>query len=308
MKIFTLKNIEKLAIQDKQFIQWVKQAFLMKSDSLLPHKISQTFNEGRNFYNTMPAIIPKIDAAGVKIVSRYPERTPSIKGDLLLYRFSDGEALALMDATLITAKRTGAVAALAVETFAKKDFETIAVVGLGQAGRCFLDMFLTNPAHLNKKIKLKSYKNQAQEVKQQLLAKGATQIEIFEHYEDFIKDSDVIVSALTVAEHELGQDNWFKEGCLVVPIHTRGFQNCDITFDKVFADDTAHVEGFKHFNEFKQFNEIDQVLKGLVAGRENQREKILSYNIGIALHDIYVAKKIYDRAKNDSAYINKQSK
>ena len=28
----------------------------------------------------------------------------------------------------------------------------------------------------------------------------------------------------------------------VIPVHTRGFQNCDLFFDKVFADDTDHVK------------------------------------------------------------------
>src|SRR5690554_1817 len=294
MKQINQKDIEALEIKDAEILGWVKQAFLSKESSLLPHKISQTFNNGRNFYNTMPAIIPEIDAVGVKVVSRYPERTPSIMGELLLYQYSTGKPLALMDATWITAKRTGAVAALAVETFAKKDFETIAVIGLGQTGNSFLEMFLTNPRNITKKIKLKAYKNHAEITKQWLLSQGVTSIEICESNEILIKNSDVIVSAITVAEEQLGKDEWFKEGCLVVPIHTRGFQHCDLFFDKVFADDKAHVEGFKYFNQFKSFEEISSVLLGKAKGRENDQERILSYNIGIALHDVYLARKIYN--------------
>lgn len=259
---------------------------------MLPHKISQTFNEGRNFFNTMPAIIPSLDAAGVKFVSRYPERTPSIMGELLLYKFSTGEPLALMDATWITAKRTGAVAALAVKTFAREDYESVAVMGLGQTGRCFLDMFLTTPENLSKKIKLLRYKNHAEDVKTQLEAKGCTNLQICDTYEELIRNSDVIVSAITVAESQIGEDRWFREGCLVVPVHTRGFQNCDLFFDKVFADDTGHVESFKHFPHFKDFGEISDVLSGTRPGRQSNDERILSYNIGIALHDIYIAKRI----------------
>ena len=94
--------------------------------------------------------------------------------------------------------------------------------------------------------------------------------------------------------NQLGKDEWFKEGVLVVPIHTRGFQNCDLFFDKVFADDTSHVDGFKYFKQFKKFSEFDKVLHKEVVGRENDKERILSYNIGIALHDIYIAKKIFN--------------
>ena len=63
--------------------------------------------------NTMPCMIPSLNVFGVKVVTRYPGRTPSIAGDLLLYREDTGELLALMDATALTAIRTGAVAALA---------------------------------------------------------------------------------------------------------------------------------------------------------------------------------------------------
>lgn len=295
MRIVNQGDIESLNIPDVDILSWVRQAFLLKKESMLPHKISQTFNEGRNFYNTMPAIVPSLNVAGVKVVSRYPDRKPSIKGDLLLYRFSDGESLALMDATWITSRRTGAVAALAVETFARKDFDSVAVVGLGQTGLSFLDMFLCNPLHCKKRIKLMKYKDHAEITRSYLLGKGVSDVVICSDYESLIRDSDVIVSALTVADGQIGQDEWFKEGCLVVPIHTRGFQNCDLFFDKVFADDRSHVDGFKYFDKFQYFDEIDIVLSGIRSGRTNDKERILSYNIGIALHDIVCAYNIYER-------------
>src|SRR5690606_36568570 len=115
---------------------------------------------------------------GVKIVSRYPDRSPSIMGVLLLCKYSTGEPLALMDATWITAKRTGAVAALAVKTFSKRNFESIAVIGLGQTGRSFLEMFLVDPENKNKKFKLKEYKNHAELTRDWVIEKGVKNIEI----------------------------------------------------------------------------------------------------------------------------------
>jgi ornithine cyclodeaminase/alanine dehydrogenase-like protein (mu-crystallin family) len=294
------QEIINLNIKNSDIKKWVKEAFLSKKYSNLPHKISQTFNDGKNFYNTMPAIMPTIDSAGVKIVSRYSERKPTIKGDILLYSLGGGELLSVMDATWITSKRTGAVASLAVETFAKKDYKSIAIIGLGETGKSFLDMFIAKEENKNKHIKLMEYKDRANAVNKYLNSKGIHNISICSTYEELIKDSDVIVSAVTVAESEFGKDEWFKKGCLVVPIHTRGFQNCDLFFDKVFADDTSHVEGFKHFNRFNKFNEIDRVLHKDIIGRENDDERILSYNIGIALHDIYIARKIYNLGIDDN--------
>lgn len=294
MIVLTQNDIEDLNIKNSEILRWVKEAFLIKERSYLPEKISQTFNNGNNFFNTMPVIVPSIDSAGVKYVSRYPNRNPAIRGELLLYNLSDGLPLALMDATWITAKRTGAVAALAVSTFAKKDFENIALLGLGETGRSFIDMCLLDTENKEKTFKLMSYKDHAVAMQKHLYSQGVKKVEICNSYEELIRNSDVIVSAITVAKEDIGKDEWFKKGVLVVPIHTRGFQNCDLFFDKVFGDDTAHLSNFKYFDRFRSFNEIDKVLKHEIIGRSDDSERILSYNIGIALHDIYIARKIYN--------------
>lgn len=295
MEFYSDKDIQELNIDNKDILKWVEEAFLLKSESFLPHKISQTFNKGKNFYNTMPCIIPAIDSAGVKIVSRYPERQPSIEGHLLLYSYSDGKLLAMMDATWITTMRTGAVANLAVKTFAKNNFESIALIGLGQTGKSFLDLFISSNDNKSKIFKLKKYKDHTDSIVKKLRKNGINNIQICETNEELIKDSDVIVSAVTVSNELIGKDEWYKKGVLVVPIHTRGFQNCDLFFDRIFADDESHVDGFKHFSQFNYFNELDKVLKNEDKGRQSDEERILSYNIGIALHDIFFARKIYNK-------------
>jgi len=295
MKIVEQALINSLNIKDSEIFEWVKRAFLSKTNSILPHKISITFDDRTKFYNTMPTVMPEISSAGVKIVSRYPERHPSIQGHILLYELQNGLPLAMLDATWITAKRTGAVAYLAMKTFVKNDYETIAVMGLGQTGQAFLDMLMIDNDNFFKHIKLLEHKGQAKKQKEYLLQQGFKNITICSTYEEIIKDSDVVVSAITFTDKVIGKDEWFKEGVLVIPIHTRGFQNCDLFFDRVFADDTEHVEDFKYFDKFKYFSEFDKVLKGEDIGRSNDKERILSYNIGIALHDIYIARMVYNK-------------
>ena len=81
----------------------------------------------------------------------------------------------------------------------------------------------------------------------------------------------------------------------MIPIHTRGFQNCDLFFDHIFADDKGHVEGFRYFSQFKKFNEFSEVLLGKAVGRSDNRQRISAYNIGLGLHDVLFASKIYER-------------
>ena len=93
---------------------------------------------------------------------------------------------------------------------------------------------------------------------------------------------------------EVFSDTFFDEGVLVVPVHTRGFTNCDLFFDKVYADDYGHVHHFKNFDKFRYFAEICDVVNENAIGRENDKERILAYNIGVSMHDINYAAHIYE--------------
>ena len=80
----------------------------------------------------------------------------------------------------------------------------------------------------------------------------------------------------------------------------RGFQNCDLFFDKVFGDDTRKIQDFRYFSQFRQYDEIHHVLQGRNPGRVSDDERILCYNYGVALHDVYFAAKIYEQLKDSS--------
>ena len=150
-------------------------------------------------------------------------------------------------------------------------------------------------------VLLMRYKDQAELFIERF--KGYTNVtfSICDDARELIAHADVIVSCITEAQGLLcDDDSLYKEGCLVVPVHTRGFQNCDLFFDKVYADDTAHVCGFKYFDRFKQFAEIQDVIAGKKPGRESDTERILSYNIGLGLHDVVYASKIYERLGADA--------
>lgn len=76
-------------------------------------------------------------------------------------------------------------------------------------------------------------------------------------------------------------------------MHTRGFQNCDTTFERIVVDDVDHVRKFENFDHFKSVVELTDVLYANKVGRSNDGDKIISYNIGLGLHDILFASNIY---------------
>ena len=298
MKIISQQQIRDLNISPAKCVEWVRESFALKEHALLPAKIS-IHPQGNDFFNTMPCAIPAPhNYFGVKIVHRIKGGVPALGGDILLYDSKNGELLAMLDSDWITTMRTGAVATLAIQTFRKKSTKNYGIVGLGNTGRATMLCLLESEPDLMHNVYLMRYKNQAELFIERFKDYPNVTFTICDDVKELIGTSDVIVSCITEADGLLcDDDSIYREGCLLVPVHTRGFQNCDLFFDKVYADDTAHVCGFKYFSKFKQFAEIQEVISGLKPGRESDKERILSYNIGLGLHDVVYASKIYEMCK-----------
>lgn len=304
MKIISQKQIKGLNISPATCVEWVKESFSLKETAQLPAKIS-LHPQGNDFFNTMPCLLPSpYNCYGVKVVHRIKGAVPALGSDLLLYNSQNGELLAMFDADWITTMRTGAVAILAIQTFRKSDATTYGLLGLGNTGRATLLCLLDSEPEVMHNVLLLRYKNQAELFMERFKDYRNVSFVVCDNAPDLVKQSDVIISCITEAQGLLCEDDsCFRKGCLVVPVHTRGFQNCDLFFDKVYADDTAHVCGFKYFSRFKQFGEIQDAISGKIKGRESGEERILSYNIGLGLHDVVYASKIYDMLKDCSSEV-----
>ena len=179
------------------------------------------------------------------------------------------------------------------------------MLGLGNVARASLIVLASMIKDRQLTVKLLRYKDQAEDFRERFRGFPNIDFCIVDRLEDCIKGSDVIISGVTYFENDIAPDDWFDEGVLVVPVHTRGFTNCDLFFDKVFADDTGHVDHFKNFAKFKYFAEVSDVVNGKSKGRENDRERILAYNIGVSTHDINYAAHIFQRLKADQEAFQK---
>lgn len=295
MKIIDDEQIRALGITPEECVEWVREAFLMKDRCQLPPKIS-LHPQGTDFINTMPCILPpEYHTFGCKVVSRIKGQHPALHSEMMLFDTLTGKMTALVNTDWITAMRTGAVAALAINTLRKSDASIYSFIGLGAMGHSTLECFLATNRDRRMTIRLKRYKDHAEKTIQRFQQYGNIEWEFSESMEELVTGADVIVSCITDAQGLLVEDvNLLKPGVLVVPVHTRGFQNCDTVFDKVFADDEGHVKGFKYFSQFRKFGEIGRVLSEEFKGRESDEERILSYNIGLGLHDIFFANRLID--------------
>lgn len=299
MIILSHKDVVDLDIDPVECYEWVSYMLMNKNNTILPKKMSIKPSD-EIFYNVMPSLIPQYNIGGLKVVTRYPKRNPVLDSQIMLFDYPTGTIKAFIDGNFITTMRTGAVAAHSIKLLSKEGFTIIGLIGLGNQARATLKVLLA--LFPNRKFVLKLYKYKDQHILFEDFIKKLPNSKNLEFvycdtYRDTVKGSDVIISSVTYFDKDICEDDCFDEGCLVVPIHTRGFMNCDLFFDKVYADDTEHIKDFKYFNRFKKFAEITDVLNGNADGRVNNSERILVYNIGLSIHDVYFANNIYNKAR-----------
>lgn len=260
MNQILFNDINKLGITSKECVVWAETVIKNKRNYILPHKISITYGN-ECYFNTMPAYIPEMNLIGVKEVSRVTGREPTLQGDILLYDSVTGEMKCFMDGTWITTWRTAAVAAITVEKLKKSDAKNISLMGLGNIARAFVLCIDAMRNHEEIELNILAYKDQHELFIERFKNHKNIHIKVFNDVKEMFKISDVIVSCVTAATSLFDEnDEDYKPGVLIVPVQTRGFQNCDLTFDKIFCDDIPHISGFKYFKQYKSVTEMTDVL------------------------------------------------
>ena len=303
VKTIAQAQIEQLQITPTKCIEWAREAFLLKDDAHIPAKMS-VVPQGEDFITSMPCLLPECGGKkyfGIKVVSRIKGQVPTLQSTISLYNACMGNLLAIVDGNWITAMRTGAVAALAADLFQRKDSNTYSIIGLGNIARAVALCLMDNNKHRQIKIRLMRYKNQAEAFIERFKGYKNVSFEIIDDKDAFVGEADVLFSCVTVATELLfPNDALYQKGMTLIPVHTPGFQNCDLFFDKVFGDDTGQIQRFKYFNRFRAYDELHHVLQGKSPGRTDDDERILSYNYGLALHDVFFATKIYELLQDAS--------
>jgi len=314
-----MKKVELLYLSQKDVVDvglTMKDAIAIVEEVLTEHGLQKFENPPKpgihtlegTFIHAMPGFLPRKKAAGMKWVSGYSDNfqygLPSIMGLIVLNDDRTGQPLAVMDGGYITALRTAAVSGVSARYLAAENAGIIGIVGTGVQGRYNL-LSLTEILPHIKKIKIFDT-NQSMLAQFISAAKDTPSLNIktCASVREVIESADVIVTATGHLEERVYKEKWVKDGALVLPVHTRGWEQAMLNqAEKLVVDD------WEQFNKAlggtdgyyaplpEMYAQLGEVVVGKKPGRENDTERIINFNFGMAIHDVYMATEVLVRAQ-----------
>ena len=303
------EDVKNLNITMKEVVERVEDVFRFKGlgrYEMPPKPGIHTMPDA--FIHAMPAYLPDLRSGGMKWVSGYPENykrgLPYISGLLILNDTETGVPIAVMDCTWITTMRTGAATAVAAKYLARSDSTTIGILGCGAQGRSNLEALFVVLEGITT-VKAYDILPQVQEnYVEEMKKKFDCEVVGVVSPKEAVVGSDIVVTAAPIVKNRTPviEDSWFKAGAFASPVDVDSYweTNALLSVDKFCVDDIPQVMYFKSDGYLKAlpeiYAEIGEIVAGKKPGRENDQERTMSMNLGLALEDIGVAIHIYHKA------------
>ena len=257
----------------------------------------------------MPAYIPSMNAAGIKWVSGFPENykrnLPYITGVIILNDPETGVPICIMDAAWVTAMRTGAATAVAAKYLARKESKVFGIIGCGVEGRSNLEAIITVFEDLEEVRAYDINKDNLDRYVSEVKEKYDIRVMPADSPRKAVEGCDIVVTATPILKNPnpVIEASWFKDGDFACPIDFDSYWKPEAmhSMHKFCTDDKEQLIYYKSVGYFKDIPEVyadlGEIVTGKKAGRENDSERIMSMNLGLAIEDMSTAVKIYEKAK-----------
>jgi ornithine cyclodeaminase len=219
-----------------------------------------------------------------------------------------GHPLAVMDGTIISAMRTGAVTGVGFKYLGRADASVVGLLGAGVIARTQLMALKEVMPNLEDVKVFDLLADKAKRWAAEMSAKLDVAVRAVSSAQACVEGSDVVVGCTTVsADKRYVQAGWLKEGVLYSNISDN-----DATFEAILACDKVVVDGPRQFTipvvmglmaqegligMDRVYGTIGEIVNGKKPGRESDREKIFYSCLGLGVHDIINARRIYEEAR-----------
>uniref|UniRef100_A0ABM5EZI9 Ketimine reductase mu-crystallin n=1 Tax=Pogona vitticeps TaxID=103695 RepID=A0ABM5EZI9_9SAUR len=250
------------------------------------------------FLGVMPAYSANDDALTTKLVTFYEHPTdpavPSHQATILLFDPSNGALQAVMDGSVITAKRTAAVSAIATKLLMPANSEVLCILGAGVQAYSHYEIF----------TELFSFKevriwNRTKERAEKFARSVSGPVQVCSSVQEAARGADVIIT-VTMATKPILHGEWVKPGAHINAIGASrpDWRELD---DAVMQNSVLYVDsreaalresGDVILSGAEMFAELGEVLLGT---KPALREKTTVFkSLGIAIEDTVAAKMVFD--------------
>lgn len=250
---------------------------------------------------------------GVKTVTVFPDNAargkPAVFGTFLLLSAETGETLAVMDATRLTAWRTGAASALASRYLSRPDASRLLMVGAGALAPHLV------AAHASvRPIREVALWNRSPERARALLPTLAAQglnVSVAADLEAAVRRAD-IVSAATISAEPLIRGDWLSPGTHVDCVGAykptmRETDDAVVRRARIFVD--TRTGALAEAGDIVQplqagvigreaiLGDLFDLTRGTVAGRQTPQEITFFKSVGAAIEDLAAAIAVYGKSE-----------
>ena len=302
------EDVERVNLPMSEIIVALEAMFREKGEgrTQMPPKPG-VFFENSSFIHAMPAAIPASKAVGMKWVSGFPQNQkrglPYISGLIVLNDIETGIPLCVMDCTWVTAQRTGAATAVAAKYLARRDSRTVGILGCGVQGfsniealQCLFDLQTV----LAYDIVPEATERYKKKVEKEL----GIAVKIVASPEPAVRDSHIVVTAGPILKDPdpAIENDWFCPGSFACPVDYDSYWQSQVfrNVDKLYTDDIAQLDAHRKVGYFggvpENIRDLGDLVAGKSTGRENDDERTMSINLGLALDDMATAPLIYNKA------------
>lgn len=306
LRYVTTEEIER-TLTMAEAIKAVKEAFVQLStgEAMVPPRTSLEIPEFRTTALIMPAYLPGKKMIGLKLISlcegNPAKGLPLAQAVTIVMDAEHGTPLAVLDASYLTAVRTGAASGAATDALARKDARVAAIFGAGVQGKTQLEA-VAAVRPIRKVLIFDVDPKAAAAYAQEMGRKLSLDVEPAASPEA-LRQADVICTATTSMTPVFSDAN-LKPGVHINAIgsykpHIREIPGETIRRAKVYVDQRqACLEEAGDLiiplrqnliDEGHILAEIGEVLAGLKPGRSSDEDITVFKSVGNAAQDLAVA-------------------
>jgi ornithine cyclodeaminase/alanine dehydrogenase-like protein (mu-crystallin family) len=250
---------------------------------------------------------------GLKAVCVFPGNPAKGKdthqGAVILFSFETGEPLAIESASAITAVRTAAVSAVAIDLLARRDAGVLAIIGAGIQGRAHLEA-INHVRDLTGVRVADKMTERTQKFVEEMGPRYSFPIRPMASVEAAVKEADILVTVTNSSEPVIRRD-WIAAGTHINAVgacvpSAREIDSQTMASSKLFVDkrESTLQEAGDYLLALKEGAigpdhiqaEIGEVLIGAKPGRKSNEEITLFKSLGLAIEDLAAAEYAYRKA------------